>query len=145
MNLKISKTKPEPAIEVNVEVMERGPLEDYLASNPEAAKLHAGRLIELREALEAYLDGYLLIFNHGDVPGVIGSVGTIFGKHGVNIGQMSVGRASDKPGGSAIGVLYLDSQPPQAAIDEVAAHPHVQRVKIIQLPNAGQMPPWMQG
>ena len=57
MNLKISKTKPEPAIEVNVEVMERGPLEDYLASNPEAAKLHAGRLIELREALEAYLDG----------------------------------------------------------------------------------------
>lgn len=57
MNLKISKTKPEPAIEVNVEVMERGPLEDYLASNPEAAKLHAGHLIEFREAWEAFEDG----------------------------------------------------------------------------------------
>lgn len=106
---------------------------------------HMPRLIRLGDyRLEAYLDGYLLIFNHGDVPGVIGSVGTIFGKHGVNIGQMSVGRASDQPGGSAVGVLYLDSPPPQAAIDEVAAHPHVQRVKIIQLPSAGQLPPWMQ-
>jgi D-3-phosphoglycerate dehydrogenase / 2-oxoglutarate reductase len=102
------------------------------------------RLIRLgNDRLEAYLDGTLLVFDHDDVPGVIGSVGTIFGKHGVNIGQMSVGRASDQPGGRAVGVLNLDSVPTQAAIDEVAGHAHVKRVSVIQLPKAGQLPPWM--
>ncbi len=93
--------------------------------------------------LEAYLDGVLLIFHHEDVPGIIGSVGTIFGKHNVNIAQMSVGRSGDAPGGAAIGVLNLDGQPPQAAIDEVLAHPHIQTASVVQLPKAGELPPWM--
>jgi D-3-phosphoglycerate dehydrogenase len=103
------------------------------------------RLIRVGDyRLEAYLDGTLLVFQHHDVPGVIGSVGTIFGRHGVNIGQMSVGRASDKPGSGAVGVLNLDSAPPQAALDEVAGLPHVQLVKVIQLPAAGRLPSWIQ-
>ena len=51
------------------------------------------------------------------VAGIIGGVGTIFGKHGVNIAQMAVGRAS--PGGEAVGVLNLDSEPSKEALDEV--------------------------
>jgi len=44
------------------------------------------RLVSLDNyRLEAYLDGYLLVFRHLDVPGIIGAVGTIFGKQGVNI------------------------------------------------------------
>ena len=39
---------------------------------------------------------------HEDVPGIIGNVGTAFGGTGVNIAQMTVGRAA--PGGDAIGV-----------------------------------------
>ena len=34
----------------------------------------------------------MLIFTHRDVPGLIGFIGTIFGKHKVNIAQMTVGR-----------------------------------------------------
>ena len=30
----------------------------------------------------------MLIFTHQDVPGLIGYIGTIFGKHGVNIAQI---------------------------------------------------------
>jgi D-3-phosphoglycerate dehydrogenase len=102
------------------------------------------RLIRLGEMrLEAYLDGILLVFTHHDVPGIIGTVGTIFGKHRVNIAQMSVGRAA--PGGDAIGVLNLDSVPPQAAIDEVLAHKDIQSVRVIELPPAGQLPTWLQG
>ena len=53
------------------------------------------RLVRLGEyRLEAYLDGVLLIFTHHDVPGIIGTVGTIFGAHKVNIAQMAVGRAA---------------------------------------------------
>ncbi len=103
------------------------------------------RLILLGEhRLESYLDGILFIFTHDDVPGIIGAVGTTFGKHNVNIAQMAVGRAGSGPGGAAIGVLNLDEVPPQAAIDAVLQHPSVHRVKVIQLPAAGEGPAWLQ-
>ena len=96
------------------------------------------------DRLEAYLDGNLLIFTHLDVPGIIGKVGTAFGKHEVNIAQMSVGRATDKPGGHAIGVLNLDSQPTQAALDEMMAIDAIDKIQTIELPAAGALPVWLQ-
>jgi D-3-phosphoglycerate dehydrogenase len=104
------------------------------------------RLIRLNQyRLEAYLDGILLIFTHSDVPGIIGSVGTVFGAHKVNIAQMAVGRERDEPGGDAIGVLNLDSRPPQAAIDDVLQQEGIRSAVVIELPPAGQFPPWLQG
>ena len=84
------------------------------------------RLIRLDDyRLEAYLDGVMLIFRHGDVPGIIGEVGTVFGKHNVNIAQMAVGRASEQPGGNAVGVLNLDSPPPREAMEEILANDRI--------------------
>ncbi len=57
------------------------------------------------------MDGIMLLFTHRDVPGLIGFIGTIFGKHNVNIAQMTVGR--QLPGGEAIAVLNLDNPPPR--------------------------------
>jgi D-3-phosphoglycerate dehydrogenase / 2-oxoglutarate reductase len=94
--------------------------------------------------LEAYLDGYLLIFQHQDVPGIIGSVGTIFGAHGVNIAQMAVGRAGDTPGGDAVGVLNLDSDPSAECLLEVRQHPSISQASVIHLPQAGELPDWLQ-
>ena len=103
------------------------------------------RLVMLDEyRLEAYVDGNLLIFTHQDVPGIIGKVGNAFGKHEVNIAQMSVGRAGNQPGGHAIGVLNLDSTPTQAAIDELLAIDAIDRVQTIELPAAGELPSWLQ-
>jgi len=104
------------------------------------------RLVALDEhRLEAYLDGWLLVFSHEDVPGIIGSVGTIFGKHGVNIGQMAVGRASEAPGGDAVGVLNLDAQPPEAALDDVRQLEEITAVRVVRLPAPGELLPWLQG
>ena len=64
-----------------------------------------------------------MVFTHHDVPGIIGRVGTIFGKHKINIAQMAVGRAS--AGGAAIGVLNLDQEPTEAALAEVLASPDI--------------------
>ena len=91
--------------------------------------------------LDAYLDGVLLIFSHRDVPGIIGSIGTIFGKHGVNIASMTVGR--EQLGGDAIAVLNLDRAPPPKAVDEVLAHSEISTASVVTLPPAGQLPPWM--
>lgn len=101
------------------------------------------RLIRLGNyRLEAYLDGIMLMFRHDDIPGIIGSVGTSFGKHQVNIGQMSVGRADAS--GVAVGVLNLDTHPSSEAVAEVLAHPNVQKVQVVELPPAGELPSWLQ-
>jgi D-3-phosphoglycerate dehydrogenase len=100
------------------------------------------RLVQLNAfRMEGYLDGVLLVFVHKDVPGLIGFVGTIFGKHGVNIAQMTVGRAA--PGGEAVGILNLDSPPPEAALAEVKAHPQISSLFVVTLPAAGEAPGWL--
>lgn len=99
------------------------------------------RLVQLGNYhMDAYLDGVMLLFHHRDVPGLIGFIGTIFGKHGVNIAQMTVGR--QVPGGEAIAVLNLDSPPPDSALQEVRTHEKISNVSVVKLPPAGQMPGW---
>ena len=103
------------------------------------------RLVTLGDyRLEAYIDGNMLIFTHRDVPGIIGKVGTIFGKHSINIAQMSVGRESEQAGGHAIGVLNLDSQPTSAASQEILAIEGIETVHCLSLPAAGSLPAWLQ-
>jgi D-3-phosphoglycerate dehydrogenase len=99
------------------------------------------RLVQLGPYhLDTFMDGVMLLFTHRDVPGLIGFIGTIFGKHQVNIAQMTVGR--QQPGGEAIAVLNLDSEPPEAALQEVRAHPQISSLSVVKLPPAGQMPAW---
>jgi D-3-phosphoglycerate dehydrogenase / 2-oxoglutarate reductase len=93
--------------------------------------------------LDAYLDGLLLIYRHRDVPGLIGFIGTILGKHQVNIAHMALGRERDEPGGDSIAVLNLDNAPSPAALAELAKHPDVQGVELVRLPPAGAPLPWL--
>jgi D-3-phosphoglycerate dehydrogenase / 2-oxoglutarate reductase len=99
------------------------------------------RLVQLGPYhLDAFMDGIMVIFTHRDVPGLIGFIGTIFGKHQVNIAQMTVGR--QLPGGEAIAVLNLDNPPPEEALQEVRAHPQISSLSVVRLPKAGEMPRW---
>ena len=99
------------------------------------------RMVQLGpHSLDAFLDGVMVIFTHRDVPGLIGFIGTLFGKHNVNIAQMTVGR--QQPGGEAIAVLNLDTLPPEEALKEVRAHPQISSLSVVKLPPAGEMPVW---
>jgi D-3-phosphoglycerate dehydrogenase len=101
------------------------------------------RLVAVDEQrLEAYLDGTMLLFKHHDEPGIIGAVGTVFGKHGVNIAQMAVGR--DAPGGLAIGILNLDGEPSAEALAEIRSLPAIHSALVVRLPEAGELPSWLQ-
>jgi D-3-phosphoglycerate dehydrogenase len=91
--------------------------------------------------LDAHLDGNLLVFTHRDKPGLIGFIGTTFGRHNVNIAQMNVGR--EYPGSDAIGIVNLDAIPPDSALEEVRNHPDVLSMSLIKLPEAGAVPPWL--
>jgi D-3-phosphoglycerate dehydrogenase len=100
------------------------------------------RLVRLGSyRLDAHMDGNLLIFTHQDRPGLIGFIGRTFGDHNVNIAQMNVGR--EHPGGEAIGVVNLDSVPPEPALEAVRAHPDIRSMSFIKLPAPGEAPPWL--
>ena len=102
------------------------------------------RLVRLGDYhLDAYLDGWLLVYRHRDVPGQIGFIGTLFGQHGVNIAHMALGR--HERGGDAVAVFNLDNAPTAAALDEVAHNPEALRVELVRLPPAGAPLPWLGG
>jgi D-3-phosphoglycerate dehydrogenase len=58
--------------------------------------------------VEAPLEGTMIVMRNRDTPGVIGSVGTILGRHGVNIANFALGRRGDR----AIGVVIVDEHEP---------------------------------
>ena len=93
--------------------------------------------------LESSLEGILMFFVHRDAPGVIGKIGTVFGKHRINIAHMSVGRGASGPGGYQVGVLGLDTQPTADALADVLALDPVKRAWVVNLPPADKLPPWM--
>ncbi|MEZ6047029.1 MAG: phosphoglycerate dehydrogenase [Planctomycetaceae bacterium] len=102
------------------------------------------RLVRLGEfQMESYLDGNLLVYRHLDVPGLIGYIGTICGKHNVNIANMALGRQKNEPGGDSVAVLNLDSAPSEEVIKEIASHEHVQGVELLRLPPSGAPLPWV--
>ena len=63
------------------------------------------RLVSVRGVdVEAPLAGTMLIIANDDQPGVIGEVGTILGRHGVNIANFALGRGD----AGAVGVVNVD-------------------------------------
>jgi D-3-phosphoglycerate dehydrogenase len=54
--------------------------------------------------VETPLEGTMIVIRNTDQPGVIGDIGTILGKHHVNIANFALGRQGD----SAVGVVIVD-------------------------------------
>lgn len=69
--------------------------------------------------LDAEIGRYMIYTTNADKPGVIGTLGTLFGKAGVNIANFHLGR--DRPGGNAIALLYLDQPANQAVLADLMA------------------------
>lgn len=77
--------------------------------------------------------GSLLLTIHDDQPGVVGLLGTLLGRHGVNIRRVELGPADRDGGGNATGFLSLYGPPPGALVAEIAALAPVRHVQLIQL------------
>lgn len=81
--------------------------------------------------VEVAASGKLLIIENADAPGMIGYVGTLLGKDGVNIANMSLSR--QQAGETALMVINLDSEPSAAARTELKAHSAIKLAKFVQL------------
>lgn len=82
-------------------------------------------------SLEALPEGVLLMMQNRDVPGVIGQIGTILAAYDVNIGEWRMGR--DAPGGEALSVINLDSEPQPAVLDALEKITAVTQIKLVVL------------
>ena len=75
--------------------------------------------------IEVPLGGNLIYLRNRDVPGVIGKIGTLLGRHGVNIGNFALGRNGDKDHAEAIAVVQVDSPAPEAVLQEICQLPEM--------------------
>ncbi len=76
-------------------------------------------------------EGYLLLCENKDRPGMVGAVGTLMGEFGVNISFMNVGRHEKR--GTALMVLALDETLTSKQIAKVKEIPGILGVKLARL------------
>ena len=90
--------------------------------------------------VESPLEGTLLIIKNNDQPGVIGDVGTLLGRHKVNIANFALGRDPECRIDCAIGVVKVDEHPETGAgmvsdevLAEIRAIPNIRSVWRVRL------------
>jgi D-3-phosphoglycerate dehydrogenase len=79
--------------------------------------------------IEMPLGGNLIFFRNLDVPGVVGKIGTLLGRHNVNIGNFALGRR----GTEAIAVVEVDSAAPEDVLEELRQLPEFQEVRGVRI------------
>jgi D-3-phosphoglycerate dehydrogenase len=125
---------------VKVRASSRGGAESHVA-----AGTVFGRTPKLVRIDDMHLDlepaGRLLITRHQDRPGVVGLLGTVLGRHGVNIQRIELGPpgrprgavAGDAGEELATGFLTLDDDPSPAVLAEIRALEPVREAKLVRL------------
>lgn len=90
------------------------------------------RLVEIHGfRFELNPEGYLLVYNNIDKPGMLARVGSILAQHNVNIAGVSLGRTA--VGDKALTVMNIDSDIPAAAMSELLKQDGVTNLKVIKL------------
>ncbi|MEW5758576.1 MAG: phosphoglycerate dehydrogenase [Candidatus Omnitrophota bacterium] len=88
------------------------------------------RIVKINDFyVEAIPQGDMLITYNLDKPGVVGNLGTILGKHKINIASMTFGREK----GHVLNVLSMDSSPKPEVLEEIRSTKNIVSVKLIKL------------
>ncbi|MDD5774622.1 MAG: phosphoglycerate dehydrogenase [Candidatus Omnitrophica bacterium] len=81
--------------------------------------------------VEASPSGYLLVMKNWDVPGIIGSVGTLMGQNKINIAAMVFGRK--EVGGVAVSILNVDSPISSELLEKIKSLENILAVRLVKL------------
>ena len=127
-----TRDRPYPGL-ISVKVRTAAGTEHWLEGTLSASR--EPRLVLLDGVrVDAPLAGELILIWNRDQPGVIGEIGTRLGRHGINIGNFSLGRTS---AGRAVGVLDVDTGDANGivadAVDDLRNVRFVDRVEMIDL------------
>ena len=75
--------------------------------------------------------GEIILIQNWDKAGIIGNLGTLLGKHNINIAAMTFGR--EKPGGKAISLLNVDSPVTPELAEQIKGIENVLSVRVIRI------------
>jgi len=95
-------------------------------------KGNAPRIVNINgREVEVDPSGCMLVVANSDETGIVGKLGTIIGKDGVNIAGMSLSR--NEVGGIALNIASLDSDLSDKAIAEIKAIAAIRQAKLVHL------------
>jgi D-3-phosphoglycerate dehydrogenase len=93
---------------------------------------HQPRLVEaMGFDMDIVPEMHMLFIRNEDVPGMIGKLGTILGEHGINIGNMAVGRG--EPGSRAAMAVTVDEPVPQEVLEALLNTPGFNQARAVTL------------
>ncbi|MFA5362292.1 MAG: phosphoglycerate dehydrogenase [Candidatus Omnitrophota bacterium] len=75
--------------------------------------------------------GEMVVIRNLDKPGIIGNLGSLFGKHDINIASMTFGRKS--LGGEAVSILNVDSVVSSELLEKIKKLENILSAKVIRL------------
>ncbi|MGJ8657182.1 MAG: phosphoglycerate dehydrogenase [Akkermansiaceae bacterium] len=81
--------------------------------------------------VDTNIKGKFLFVRNDDSPGIVGHVGSVLGKNGLNIANLSLAR--NKSEGNALNVIELDSTPSAEVIKEIESFKGIISVKSIEV------------
>jgi len=81
--------------------------------------------------VDAVPSGYMIITSNEDKPGIIGQIGTLLGKNGINIAGMTFGRK--KKQGQAISVINVDSVVSDKILEKIRSLDYINSAKLVKL------------
>ena len=81
--------------------------------------------------MDAVLKGHALIITNDDKPGVIGAVGSVLGKSGVNVARLQVGL--DEETARALMLWNVSEAIPPTVLDQIRALDHIQSARLVSV------------
>ncbi len=79
--------------------------------------------------IESHLEGTFVVVSNLDAPGVVGSIGTLLGDHGINIARFSLGRER----GRALAIVQVDESVSPEVLTALRQVPSVQNVASVKV------------
>jgi D-3-phosphoglycerate dehydrogenase len=93
---------------------------------------HQPRLVEaMGFDMDIVPEKHMLFIRNEDVPGMIGKLGTVLGEHGINIGNMAVGRGT--PGSRAAMAVTVDEPIPEEVLEALLRTPGFNEARAVRL------------
>ncbi|MDP9146296.1 MAG: phosphoglycerate dehydrogenase [Acidobacteriota bacterium] len=102
----------------------------------EGTVLHDGspRVLQIEGIpLEAQLEGTILYLRNRDEPGVIGQVGTMLGKYGVNIATFALGRRETHRDAQAVSLVRLDGEVFNSILEPIRGISAITEAKLLHI------------
>ena len=104
----------------------------FVVGGTVAGKAHGARIVTINgHQFEFAPEGFMLVLENKDVPGIVGALGTILGMDKVNIANLALSRTTGKA--TALAVYVLDSAPSDNALNLIRNNPAILSARVIRV------------